>query len=84
VQIGMLPGDARPVALAPLIAKEVALLGSFRFAGELDDAIALLARDDALEAVVSHVLPLSDAAAAFALAADPAASSKVVLALAED
>ncbi|MDH2444026.1 alcohol dehydrogenase catalytic domain-containing protein [Amnibacterium sp. CER49] len=82
VQIGMVPGEARPVALAPLIAKEVALLGSFRFDRELDDAIALLARDGGFHGVVSHVLPLGEAAAAFALAADPAASSKVVLELA--
>jgi L-idonate 5-dehydrogenase len=59
----------------------VALLGSFRFDSELDDAVALLAARPELDAVISHTLPLHDAIRAFELAADPARSSKVVLRL---
>src|SRR4051794_11846154 len=81
VQIGMVPGEARAVALAPLIAKEVALLGSFRFDTELDDAVDLLAAHPQFDQVVSHIRPLDDAVAAFELAADAGLSSKVVLAL---
>ena len=81
VQIGMVPGEARPIALAPLIGKEAALLGAFRFDTELDDAIALLATHPAFDAVVTHRFPLADALEAFAVAADAGRSSKVVLEL---
>jgi L-idonate 5-dehydrogenase len=81
VQIGLLAAAPQPVALAPLIAKEAALLGAFRFDTELDDAIALLAGHPELDAVISHTLPLEDALAAFEVAADPGRSSKVVLTL---
>jgi L-idonate 5-dehydrogenase len=79
IQIGMLPGEPRPVALAPLIAKEASLLGAFRFDTELDEAIALLAARAELGTVVSHRYPLDDALAAFEVAADASQSSKVVL-----
>jgi len=84
VQIGMVPGEARPIAVAPLIAKEAALLGTFRFDTELDGAVALLDRHPGFDAVVSHIRPLEDALAAFELAADASLSSKVVLALSPD
>jgi L-idonate 5-dehydrogenase len=84
VQIGMVPGEARPVALAPLITKEAALLGTFRFDEELDAAVALLAEHPRFDVVISHTRPLSDAVAAFDLAADPGRSSKVALALAPE
>jgi L-idonate 5-dehydrogenase len=79
IQIGMLPGEPRPVALAPLIAKEASLLGAFRFDTELDEAIALLAARAELGTVVSHRYPLDDALTAFEVAADASRSSKVVL-----
>jgi len=81
VQVGMVPGEARPIALAPLISKEAALLGAFRFDTELDDAIALLAAHPAFGAVVTHRFPLAGALDAFAVAADASRSSKVVLEL---
>jgi L-idonate 5-dehydrogenase len=83
VQIGMLPGEPRPIELAPLIAKEAALLGAFRFDTELDDAVALLAAHPEFDAVISHTFPLDEALRAFDVAADPGRSSKVVLALGE-
>ncbi|WOF23356.1 L-idonate 5-dehydrogenase [Microbacterium betulae] len=81
VQVGMLPNEKIRANLAPLLAKEVALHGAFRFSDEIDDAIAYLAETDALDAVVSHVLPASDAAGAFEIARDSSASAKVLLAL---
>lgn len=84
VQIGMLPGDARPVALAPLIAKEATLRGSFRFDTELDEAVRMLAEHPEFDAVISHTFPFQEALTAFDVAADPGRSSKVVLALADE
>jgi L-idonate 5-dehydrogenase len=82
VQIGMLPGEARPVALAPLIAKEATLRGTFRFDTELDEAVRMLAEHPELDAVISHTFPFAEALPAFEVAADPGRSSKVVLAFA--
>lgn len=81
VQVGMVPNEPRPVNLAPFISKEVALLGTFRFNDEVDEAVALLAAAPEIERVVTHVLPLDQAVEAFAVARDSRASSKVVVAL---
>lgn len=81
VQVGMLPNAEIGVNLAPMLAKEATLRGAFRFSTEIDDAIAMLAEDDALDAVISHVIDASDAAAAFDVARDSSASAKVLLAL---
>ncbi|WP_298456765.1 zinc-binding dehydrogenase [uncultured Cellulomonas sp.] len=79
VQVGILPGEPAPVALADLVTREIDLRGAFRFDDEIDDAVRLLAATPALGAVVTHVLDADDAVAAFALASDARASSKVVL-----
>lgn len=84
VQIGMLAADPRPVALAPLIAKEATLRGAFRFDGELDEAVRLLSTHPHFDAVISHTFALEDALEAFDVAADPSRSSKVVLSLGID
>lgn len=81
VQVGMLPDAEIGVNLAPMLAKELTLRGAFRFSTEIDDAIDLLASTDALDAVVSHVIPATDAVAAFATARDSSASAKVLLSL---
>jgi len=81
VQVGMLPNAEIGVNLAPLLAKELTIRGAFRFSTEIDDAVALLAESDALDPVISHVLPASDAVTAFELARDSSASAKVLLAL---
>ncbi len=81
VQVGMLPNTDIGVNLAPMLAKELTLRGAFRFSTEIDDAVALLAESDALDSVISHVLPASDAVQAFELARDSSASAKVLLAL---
>ncbi|WP_295841765.1 L-idonate 5-dehydrogenase [uncultured Microbacterium sp.] len=81
VQVGMLPDAELGVNLAPMLAKELTLRGAFRFSTEIDDAIAMLASTDALDTVVSHVVPAADAVSAFAVARDSSASAKVLLAL---
>lgn len=83
VQIGMLPPDPAPIALTVLIAKEADLRGAFRFDGELDHALTMLAGDGAFDAVVTHEVPMSRAEEAFAIASDAAVSSKVILDLQE-
>jgi L-idonate 5-dehydrogenase len=81
VQVGMLPNAEIGVNLAPLLAKEVTLRGAFRFADEIDDAVAMLAASDALDTVISHAIPAADAVDAFAIARDSSASAKVLLSL---
>ncbi len=81
VQVGMLPNAEIGVNLAPMLAKEVTLRGAFRFSTEIDDAVALLAESDALDSVISHVLPASDAVRALDVARDSSASAKVLLSL---
>lgn len=81
VQVGMLPNAEIGVNLAPLLAKELTVLGAFRFSTEIDDAIALLAASDLWDSVVSHTIPAADAVRAFTVARDSSASAKVLLAL---
>ncbi|KAA9156004.1 alcohol dehydrogenase catalytic domain-containing protein [Amycolatopsis acidicola] len=79
LQLGMLPREPVAVPMSTVIAKELTLFGSQRFDIELDEAIALLAADPSLEAVVSHEFPLDDATKAFAVAADSSQSAKTIL-----
>jgi L-idonate 5-dehydrogenase len=81
VQVGMLPGEPRPVNLAPFISKEVRYLGAFRFRDEIDQAIALLAAEPGIERALTHEFALTDADEAFATARDSERSGKVVFAL---
>lgn len=79
VQVGMLPGGSREYSLAELVSREIDLRGAFRFNGELDQAIDLLAADPLFQSIVTHHFSADDAVGAFDVAADPATSSKVVL-----
>jgi L-idonate 5-dehydrogenase len=81
VQVGMVPDEARPVNLAPLVSKELQLRGSFRFDDEIDEAVELLAARPGIEDVITHEVPAERAAEAFAAARDSAASGKVLVAL---
>ncbi len=78
--VGLLPSGPQPVQVALAIAKELDLLGCFRFDDEIDEVISALA-DGSLRVapVVSHVKPWRSAREAFAVAADPTRSSKVLL-----
>ncbi|MFJ8809276.1 L-idonate 5-dehydrogenase [Streptomyces sp. NPDC102490] len=79
VQLGMLPPGQSPFAGNLLVSREIELRGAFRFDGEFDDALRLLAAEPAFDALVSAVVPVRDAASAFALAADRSRSCKVLL-----
>lgn len=81
VQVGMLPNAEIGVNLAPILAKELTIRGAFRFSTEIDDAVAMLAESDALDSVISHVIPASEAVHAFDVARDSSASAKVLLSL---
>jgi L-idonate 5-dehydrogenase len=81
VQLGLPPGGRISASLSAVIAKEIDFRGTFRFHTEIDDAIAMLAATDRLDAVITHTFALSDAAEAMTVAADPALSGKVVLRL---
>lgn len=81
VQVGMLPDADRSVNLSPFIAKEVRYLGSFRFADEIEAAIALLAEVPGIEEAITHEFALEEAVSAFTTAKDSEVSGKVLLAL---
>ena len=81
VQVGMLPNADIGVNLAPMLARELTIRGAFRFSTEIDDAVAMLAESDALDSVISHVIPAASAVEAFTVARDSSASAKVLLSL---
>ena len=81
VQVGMVPNEPRPVNLAPIISKEVTLVGTFRFRDEVDEAVTVLARRADVESVITHEFPIAESAHAFAVARDGKVSGKVVVAL---
>jgi L-idonate 5-dehydrogenase len=83
VQLGMFPPGPRPAELSALVAKEIDWRGAFRFDTEFDESIALLARTAALDPVITHSFPMSEAANAMDVAADSASSGKVVLRLSD-
>lgn len=80
VQLGMLPPGLSPVAVNLMMAREIDLLGSFRFCDEFADAVAALAsgRID-VSPMLSARFPLDEAAAAFAMAGDRTRAIKVHL-----
>jgi len=81
VQVGMLPGPTITVAMAVINKAEHTIKGAFRFDGEIDDALEMLAATPSLGSVITHTFPLADAVEALEVAADPAQSGKVVLKL---
>ena len=84
VLVGMMPADPRPVALAPLVARELHVVGSFRFKDEIDAAVELLDTHPEFEGIITHEIAAQDSAAiieGFAIAKDSARSGKVVLSL---
>ncbi|MER7479779.1 L-idonate 5-dehydrogenase [Streptomyces sp. NPDC126510] len=79
VQLGMLPAGHSPFAGNLVVSREIELRGAFRFDGEFDDALALLAGEAAFDGLISAVVPVEEAESAFALAADRSRSCKVLL-----
>jgi L-idonate 5-dehydrogenase len=80
VQVGNLPGGAIPVPANAVMAKEIDLKGTFRFAEEFYEAVQLIEQGkvDVLKLVTAQ-RPLADAPDAFRLALDRSKSVKVVL-----
>lgn len=81
VQVGMVSNADLGPSIGPLINKEVTLRGAFRFLDELDDALALLAAQRRISSVITHDFSLDETQEAFATAADPRLSGKVLISL---
>ncbi|MGW5057062.1 L-idonate 5-dehydrogenase [Streptomyces sp. NPDC004096] len=79
VQLGMLPSGPSPFAGNLVVSRELELRGAFRFDTEFDRALELLVTEPAFDALVSAVVPATEAESAFALAADRSRSCKVLL-----
>ena len=80
VMVGLLPNGDQPVPMASAITRELRLVGSFRFNDEIDEVVAAMA-DGSLhvDPIVTHVFGLDETLHAFAVAADPSQSGKVLL-----
>lgn len=80
VLVGMLPAGEQPVPISLAVGRELELIGSFRFNGEIDRVLVALAdRTLQADAVVTHTFPVAQALEAFDVAGDPARSGKVLL-----
>ncbi|MEO8283843.1 MAG: L-idonate 5-dehydrogenase, partial [Pseudarthrobacter sp.] len=65
--------------LAALVFREIDYRGTFRFADELDDALAYLADGLDVEPLLTHTFDSADVAEAFAVASDRGTGSSKVL-----
>lgn len=81
VQVGMLAAGDQPIAIAPLVSKEIQLRGTFRFNTEIDSAIDLVAENPWIEKAITHTFPLEEAISAFAMAKNSEDSGKVLIEL---
>jgi 2-desacetyl-2-hydroxyethyl bacteriochlorophyllide A dehydrogenase len=80
VMVGLLPTGEQPVLISLAITRELTLTGSFRFNDEIDEVIAALADGSlVVDPIVTHTFPVEEALEAFAVAADPSVSGKVLL-----
>lgn len=80
VMVGLQPSGEQPALMSLAITRELELVGSFRFADEMDEVLAALA-DGSLEtdAVVTHEFAVGESVAAFETALDPSRSGKVLI-----
>ena len=79
VQVGNLPLGAVSLPLGLLVSRELDLRGAYRFNGEMDRALAVLAETPAADELITHAFPLERASEAFGVAADGDTSCKVLL-----
>ena len=79
VQVGMLGAGNHEIAIAPLVAKEVQLRGTFRFKDEIDQAVQLLSENSWISAAITHTFTAEEAVAAFAMAKNSEESGKVLI-----
>jgi L-idonate 5-dehydrogenase len=81
VQVGMLGAGNHQIAIAPLVAKELQLRGTFRFKNEVDNAIKVLDENPWISETVTHIFSIENADEAFAVAKDSENSGKVLVEL---
>ena len=79
VQVGMFAAGPQPIAIAPLVSKEISLRGTFRFNDEVTDAVKMLADNPWIESIITHTFPLDEAVKAFEIAKDGTNSGKVLV-----
>ena len=80
VTLGLLPPGDVPFPGNLVVTRELELVGTFRFDHEIHDVLAALADGSLVTGpVVTHTVPLTDAAAALELAGDSRRSGKVLL-----
>jgi L-idonate 5-dehydrogenase len=80
VQVGTLPAEGLMFRANTIMAREIDYVGAFRFGVEFDWAVDyLVSRRIDVTPLLTAQLPLSDAVAAFRLAADKTKSTKVQL-----
>lgn len=77
VQVGNLPGGPAPAELGALVTREITWAGSYRFAGELDDALTALGDGLDVTPLITGTFALDRAAEALEAAA--AGPGKVLL-----
>lgn len=83
VQVGNLPVGEVSAALGNIVTREIDYRGSYRFADEISDALALLRDGLDVEPLLTDTFDLEDAVAAFETAGDRSTgSSKVLLRIA--
>ncbi|GAB3607373.1 L-idonate 5-dehydrogenase [Conyzicola nivalis] len=80
VMVGLLPSGEQPALISLAITRELELVGSFRFADEIDDVLAALADGTlTVDPIVTHEFAASEALEAFSVALDASVSGKVLL-----
>ena len=79
VQLGMLSRDGVTAKLGMLVVKELSMVGSHRFSGELDEAITLLADAPECDEIITAVVPLENVRDALDRAGDSRLTSKVLV-----
>jgi L-idonate 5-dehydrogenase len=81
VQVGNLPGRPAPAELGDLVTREITWAGSYRFAGELDEALVALGDGLDVTPLITHTFALDRATEALETAAGGA--GKVLLRIGE-
>lgn len=83
VLLGLLPPGDTGFAGNTVVAREITMVGAFRFDHEFDEALTLLGNGLHVDPIVSHTYPLDEANAAFETAGNRRRASKVLLDLTE-
>jgi L-idonate 5-dehydrogenase len=79
VQVGNLSAAPAKAVLGNLVTREITWIGSFRFVGEMDDALAMMAAGAHIDPIMTHTFPISQAGAAMAVATDRSTGASKVM-----